>query len=1194
MKLTLFIIFAALLQVSAKAYAQKISLKQENTALTTIFKDIRTQTGYNFVYDAGLMRLALPVTVSVKGMDLVDVLKICFKDQPFTYEVIHKTIVIKEKPSLKRVSDTVKITVHGQVVDEQGKPLPGASVQVGEAPSLTGTIQTQLIVTTKRFVAITNANGNFTITGLPENSILTISFIGYESKTVKATSNLGQIKLTPESKSLSEVNVVNTGYQTLSRDRSAGAFSKPDMQQFNNANSGSNIISRLDGLVPGLAINNSPDATAAGNSVLIRGITSINEGRAPLYVVDGLPQSDITNVNYNDVQDITVLKDATAASIWGAKAANGVIVITTKRGKGNEKLTIDYDVNYSFQEKPNLNYLNLMNSQQYIQTIKQIYNDNYLATNPNVLGQPVAVPPDEQIEYERYGGKITASQANAKLDSLAAINNKRQISSLFYRNPLTANHTLSVSGGGKVHTFRGSFSYTDTRDNMPGDKNNGYNFLLRNDLNLSNRISVYLITQLDDINTSSLNYAANRPATNVVPYQLYKDKNGNNLNATWQYYPDSLARNYQAISGINTSYVPLDDARQASTTTNSLYAKANGGITIKLFDGLRFEGTYGIEKSYGKNTNFYDQQSFNVRHTQLQFTSRPATPGGAPTYYLPMNGGTLNAINNDLQNWTLRNQLVYDKNWDKGKHQLTLLAGQEADDNISNSTTTQLLGWDPQLLTYSLVNYQSLSVNPVPNPVVVNGAGGGLTYNALPYYATTIETRFTSYYANAAYTYLHKYTLNGSFRNDQSNLFGEDRAAQKKPVWSTGGSWLLSNEKFMQSLTWLNRLVVRTSYGITGNSPTPGTAASFNIARPVQGLTSIFPAGVLSISSPANSALTWEETRTINFGLDFSVLRDRISGSLNAYKKNTSNLIGQLPVNAFTSYSIITGNYGDMINKGIELNLTTINVVSSNFRWSTSVNFAYNKNKITRLQNSTAIQFGSQLVTNPLAYLQGYPSDAVFAYRYAGLNNVGNPQIRLADNSVTSAKNVAKPDDVRFMGTLEPIYSGGFINSISFKQFSLSANIVYNGGNVMRRDVNGNNTQSIFEGPVTNNLPTLFADRWQKPGDELKTNVPAYSSYIVSTQRDINYYTLGDINVLDASFVKLRDLMVSYQLPAALLTRIGVQAITLRAGISNIMLWTANHYGIDPEFQGSSYYSSYRTLPTNQHTVTLGAHITIK
>jgi hypothetical protein len=305
-----------------------------------------------------------------------------------------------------------------------------------------------------------------------------------------------------------------------------------------------------------------------------------------------------------------------------------------------------------------------------------------------------------------------------------------------------------------------------------------------------------------------------------------------------------------------------------------------------------------------------------------------------------------------------------------------------------------------------------------------------------------------------------------------------------------------------------------------------------------------------------------------------------------------------LEVNSFTGYASITGNFGDLQNKGVELSLQSRNIQQKDFSWNTIFNIAHNRNKITNLVLASPITTGWQKVTQ--SYLAGFPAFAVFAFDYAGLDNMGDPTIQLVDKSITKERNVTLPEDILYMGTYQPRWSGGLTNQFRYKGLTLTFNAIFNMGHVMRRDVgpfyNGNFT---YAGRFTHrnldfmsgNVHADFQNRWRQPGDEAFTMVPGYLSNQSQSlsRRDVLYYVRGDVNVINASFVKLRDVTLAYSLPARWIQRIRAEEISFRVQVSNIMLWKANKYGIDPEFQSAAVGT--RFTRANQQSITLGAHI---
>ncbi|WP_316818063.1 SusC/RagA family TonB-linked outer membrane protein [Pedobacter nyackensis] len=1224
MRLTIVILIATFMQVSATTYAQRISINKANASLKTVLKEIRTQSGYDFVYTEGLLKDARPVSIQVKNAMLEDVLKAVFSTQPLTYTINQKTVVLNEKEKTfldKVIAVFSAINVHGRVVDEEGKPLAGATVSILKMESQ-GNFDDKksgdfsLTYKGRNAAAVTDVNGEFTLKNVDENSLILISYTGYSIFRVKAAKELGTIKMVLDG-NLQEINVtVNTGYQSIARERSAGAVAKPDMEILKERSGSMNVIQRLDGLVPGLTLNNSAsptgnigsDGRTRGTSILIRGLNTISDytNRDPLIVLNGIPVTDINSINPNDVQDITVLKDATSASIWGAKAANGVIVIVTKKGTANSDLKINYDGFINFQGKPDLAYQNMMNSSQFIQAAKEIfYNTNYnwttlypwaVISKPALGGGKAPVSPHEAILYNQ--ANLPQSAVDEQLNQLASQNNLNQIRDLWYRNASLMNHSLSVAGGGNKYSFYGSINYTKTQNNTVGAKNDNYGINLRQDFKFSNRVQMYLITDLLNNSTSDLNTSV-LPDANFLPYAMFKNADGSNADMSWLLRTDALRTSYENQSLISLKYNPLDEINTATTKRNLFSGRVTSGITVKLIEGLRYEGVFGISRGQNKQVNLLRQDNYTVRSELTSFTKAATVVGTRPTYLLPEFGGR-NTVGNTLdKNWTVRNQLIYDREWNNRQHQLTFLAGQEAQEQYMNFVRSVVRGYNSQLLTSGAIDYATLGKG-VTGVVMPNGTSTSVLSPDL--YGESEKTiRITSYYANLGYTFKEKYTLNGGIRIDESNLFGKDKSAQNRPVWSSGLAWQLGKEEFMSHLTWVDRLAIRASYGLTGNSPDAGTAASRDILSSVSNV--FYPGGVgLTLSTPANKVLTWESTQNLNLGIDFSLLKSRLSGTIDVYSKKTENLIGLKTLNPLAGYPTIVGNAGDMTNKGIDLNISSVNVVSGNFKWKSTFTLGYNKNKITHLNRSTPIIFASDIINQ--AYVEGYPAFSVFAYDYAGLDQMGDPQITLNDGTTTKARNVAKVADAKFMGTFQPKWSGGLSNIFGYKDFTLSLNMVYNLGHVMRRDFNdlyaGRGLYSNSGGyepmgtffSFNGNVNAEFANRWKEKGDEAFTNIPAFlaSTSESGTRRELEYYRRADINVLDASYIKLRDITLSYSLPKLIASKLNADAITFRGQVSNIMLWKANDKGIDPEFINGLYGT--RTVMSKQHTVTLGVHVT--
>ncbi len=1082
---------------------------------------------------------------------------------------------------------TAQQALEGRVVDSHDVPLYGVSIRVQG----------------RDIKSSTNSKGLFSLLNLEKNDVLIFSMTGFVTQQIVFTD---QATLTVSMLSayidIDAVDVINTGYQQIAKERSAGSFARPDMNTIANRSTSMNILQRLDGLVPGLTVNNNPNGA---NAILVRGLTTIETNQNPLYVVDGIQMDNISTINPQDVAEITVLKDATASSIWGSRASNGVIVITTKKGTVNETIKFSYDAFYNHQGRPNLDYFKMLNSKQFVDAYESIfantdYTDLYpwsrVSGNRDINGTGVA--PYELILYNQQRGLIDPLQARNSLDSLGRLDNRQQIRDLLYQNAFILNQNLGISGGFNKYSFYGSLSHSNINGNRPNVNNQSYKVNLRQDFTFNNAIRAFLISDITHIrnrNQSNLNVQGS-----FYPFQLFQDESGNPISAPYLvHFSDQMRANFENRSGIGLDYVPLEEMKYGQLRTEGLNARLLAGINVKLWKGLSFDAVYGYIANRMTTRNLRDGQSYAIRSENVQFTV-PGVNGGAPTYHLPITGSLYSLSNSNAKNWTLRNQLTYTNVWDQGTHEINVLVGQEAQEQSIISNTTTVRGFNELLQTTTLVDYQRLSSVGLRNTVWPNNPGGVSRLSTAPPLAESESiVRFQSYYTNLGYTYLQKYTLNASWRIDESNLFGRDKSAQNKPVWSVGARWNISKEKFMDNQQfWLKNVALRTSYGVTGNAPSPGTASSFDILSPSR--SSFFLGGSgLNLSSPANPRLTWESTKTLNFGVDFSLFENnRLSGTLDIYRKKTADLIGRLAINSLTGYNTIQGNMGEMENKGIEIGLFSRNIIKSNFDWSSSFVMAYNKNIVKNLVSSFPISIGDELLR--LIFVNEYPAYSLFAYDYAGLDNMGDPQIRLADGTITKDVNgdETMPQDMLHMGTYQPVWSGGFGNTFRYKSFTLAANLSYNLGHVMRRDVNmfydgrfAHSNVNIPRAEFDGNIHEEFANRWQNPGDELRTNVPSYMPSLSASlaRRDINKYVFANTNVLSASYIKLRDITLVYRLSDAVNRKLHTDAISFRLQLSNVMIWKANTYGIDPEFNAP--INGTRIMPLNQGTITFGTTI---
>jgi len=1160
-----------LLLIGATASAQTVTLSEKNARLVTVLEKIRKQTGYDFMYSTSTVKGAAPVTITVKNAPLERVLTTIFENQTLQFSIEDRSVVISKKSANSVTEVITHPLLHGIVYDDHNSPLPGASVRID------GYAQ----------ISVTNDQGIYFIKDPPAKGRLLVSYIGYTTDTSSiANRNEINIRLNVASMNMQEVVIVNTGYQKLNKERATGSFGKPDMKIFAERAGTTDIVSRMEGLVAGMTVQPGfkgvlPNryGTGTNQQSIIRGNSTARLPTAPIYVVNGVQIENLSMVNTDDIADISVLKDASAAAIWGARAANGVIVITTKSGRAGDKVKFSYTGYITIQGKPDFSSSRYMNSSEYIQAARETFDP---AVYPwNSLSNSVIAPHD-LILYNQSRGLITASAANSSLDSLSGINNQQQIKDLWYRNAFTTNQTISASGGSSVYNFYTSLSYLKNYSNQLGATDNAYRISLNQAINPTKAIRISLNTLISN-NVGGTKKTIS-PGPEFIPYQLFQDASGNNQNLNYiQGLSPATRADYQARSRINLDYSPLDELNLGYTKNNMLSINTTADVNIKIFKGLSFNGTYGYQKMPGKSSGYDDSGLYAMRKELLNYTVARST-AIAPVYYLPSTGGRFVTGNSDNYNWTVRNQLAYTTQLREGKDVLNVQAGQEIQEQYNSIESTILRGYDQNLRTYSLLDYNTLSQG-------VFGAIGSFrsVFNEQPYTIVYERSRFRSYFGLLSYSIDNKYIIDGSIRRDYSNLFASGSSSQKKPAYSFGGKWLISKEDFMKSQNWIDQLGLRVTYGITGNSP---AQAAFSQDILQTEINSSY-GNSLFIVSPKNDKLSWESTHTFNTGIDFGVLKGRLNGSIDFYLKNTTDLLGTVPANPLTGSGSVFGNIGNITNRGLEMSLHSVNIETPAFGWSTNFVFSYNKN---RLVSYSAIDPTQNTVGNRMnaRNVVGYSSPTLFAYRYAGLDQLGDPQIRLADGTVTKEYDAAKADDLVYMGTTQPKFNGGLSNTFRYKSLSLTANMIYNLGAVMRRDVNGFYTgrMSANAGAFGGNLNEDFLLRWRKPGDEAITDIPSYvaNQGISGSRRNTEYYTYADINVVSASYIKLRDITLSYELSSGLLKTLHIDAARVYAQTGNFMIWKANKYDIDPEYQG--YVNGTRTIPAFSHPFTLGVNVT--
>nr|WP_121273449.1 SusC/RagA family TonB-linked outer membrane protein [Pedobacter schmidteae] len=1164
MRLTTVLLMATILQVSAGTFAQQISLKERNAPIEKIFDQIRQQSGYDFLFNRDLLKTAKPVSIAVKDASLEHALKICFSEQPFTYTLAEKTIIVKEKePSfLESLAERwAAIDIRGVVHNEKGEALEGITVAVKGTNRGT----------------TTNAKGEFFLNNVDEKATLVFSGIAIETYEVKINGKKElNVNVRTKQVQLQEV-AINTGYQKLSPNQVAGSYEVINNEQLNRR-AGPDILSRLEGVTTAVLFDRryqSPDQnTISPNDISVRGPSTFTSSiKAPLIILNNFPyDGDINNINPNDVENITILKDAAAASIWGARAGNGVIVITTKQGKYNQYTQITVNSNFNIFAKPDLFHYPRMSSADFIDLEKFLFEKGfYNGAIEDTYYKPPLTPVVEILEQQR-SGKLSATEANAQIDALRKLDVRNDFNKYIYRTAVNQQYGLNLSGGSE----KAKYSFSGGFDRNPASLigNESQRITLNSNTTLSPVKNLELNIDITYTNSSSKNnspgaidggsYDLNGFAMNrkLYPYAQLADANGSALVLAHDYrtgYIDTAGNGKL----LDWKYRPLDELNYADNTGKRQDILLNFTTQYKFTNWFDLQLNYQYEHANGINQRYNDQNTYLTRNQINLFTQIQRDD---IKYNLPL-GGILFKFNDELNSHKGRAQLNFNREW-KDKHQIIGLLGAEISEAQNLSSRNSVFGFNQETLSASLVD--EITFFPL-----YPGTG----YNRIPsnHSNSKFTNRFVSFFGNMAYTYANRYTLSASARSDAANLFGVDINNKWKPLWSVGAGWNISNEPFYH-LKAAPSLRLRAAYGYQGNvnnSISPYT------------LISLYETGRNLINEPyaflnksGDPSLSWESVRQLNFAIDFSLLENRIAGSFDVYHKKSSNLIFSAPTDITTGVQSVDRNNATMIGKGFDLSLNTVNL-NSEFKWQTNLLVAYNTNKVSEyLRDDAGLSIG-YIVGHRTSYpLKGFDLNGIYSLPFKGLDpNNGNPigvlnKQTSMDYRAIFQQTIDNNPDFVYHGSALPRYSGNLNNTFSYKGLSMLINLSYRFGYYFFK--NSISYQDLVNQGV---MHRDYEKRWQGSGDEKITNIPSMIFPANDPSRD-TFYSLSSVNVLPGDHIRLKSIRLSYALANRQLNGLGMKSFEFYSMVDNIgILWRANKQGLDPDYDlGNAYFPPLRNI----------------
>lgn len=1072
-------------------------------------------------------------------------------------------------------------TLTGTVTDEFGAPLPGASVAIMAQKKMLRGISTDI-------------NGDFKIEaniGSP-NTELVISFVGTKTVRIKLTETAAKkhmkIVLKSDEAMLSEVTIVEDGYNKLPRKDMVGAFTtvKADDIMMPAYQS---IDQMLQGKVAGMTVVNSSARVGATPKITIRGTSTILGNSDPLWVVDGVIQEDpisidmsssitsdmrelignqISWLNPQDIENITVLKDASATAIYGSKASNGVIVITTKKGVPG-RISVNYSANLSVRERPRYDMYDFMNSFERIQFSKEAYESG-------VRYQSEPLP--QIYTYEGLMAMfnkrmINEEQFSTYLQRLETVNT--DWFDLLTRNSVSQNHNLSISGGTDRYTYNASVGYSDNKGYEIGNENDQITTRLSINSNVNDRLNISV--QLNGSVRNSEGYGAG-----VNPYSYAMNTNraipAYNLDGSRVFYNKYYRYQYNSELGdLNQySYNIFNEMENSYSKNRGTMFNASANVSYKILSWLTYNATASIALSSNKSESFAGEKTSQVEqlYRGYPYGTEKAGSDKYNAALMPF-GGVLNQSNQQTLSYSTSHRLAFSKEFNEN-HRLNAMLGMEVRSSEGESDGNIAYGYVPE--RGEIIVSPTLPENFRPIGSSINIGWGPMTqlYNG-GWSKTSTVTNYMSFFATVAYSMKNRYVVNVNVRSDASNRFGQDTNKQFDPTWSFGASWKIAQEAFVEEyIPWLDQANLRATYGIQGN--VVNSISPEMIVR-YEGLLDSYGEYYLSISSLANPNLKWERTKTWNLGLDLALFG--ISMNMEYYGRRSHAIITQDIAQEYGT-SRMPLNGAIITNHGLEFTLNFTPFRTNDFAWTVGLNASKNWNRsrdddrTAEADELTHTDFLHGNHDRPLK--NGYPLSAFWSYKFTGLNGTnGYPTFEHATYDAVDGDPTIDPTTfLVYSGQSEPYFTGGFNTRLRWKNFNFGADFALILGSKKRLP----NPYSTFTGgkmpDIFGNLSKELNDRWKKPGDEANTNIPAlYTSvrdlYNLNLPNGLfdNIYSMwanSDARVADASFLRCTQISLSYNLPRNLCKKVGMSRIQLSANINNLFVIASDDWkGYDPE-----------------------------
>ena len=1060
--------------------------------------------------------------------------------------------------------------VQGVVISsEDNMPLIGASVYIkaedlskdGNSPTITG--------------VITDIDGKFNIS-VPEGvTRLFCSYVGHEVQELKLVPGKNQYEITlfPSAQVLDAVVV--TGYQTVERRKLTAAVGKLNISD-ETIGAVKSIDQALAGQIAGLSVTSTSGAPGAPAKIRIRGTSSLNGTQDPLWVLDGIPlegtdvpqsnvlndvsniqQSSIAGLNPADIENITVLKDAAATAIYGARAANGVIVITTKKGKVG-KPVINFSSKFTYMPTLSTNRLNMLNSQEKVDLELELLRSNF-AYGDNKGGVSKIISGYGLTDAYKKGG-WGALTPEAQTDISRLRNTETDWGDILFRDAFNQEYSLSLSGGNERVTYYTSIGYYQENGNVKGVGLDRLNIVAKTSYKVNRMLKFGVSLFVNRRNNKTYltdTYGLVNPvyySRKANPYYQPFDANGNYV------YDFDVQNNSDTDLGFN-----IFEERKNTSNEETINALSSiFDAELRFNDKLKFTTQLGLQLDKASKEQIADKESFSMRI--IRKNSKYWDSASQSNKYFIPDGGVHKAYENTNSQITWKAMGEYRDSFND-MHELEVMVGTELRKTWYETLFSAGYGFDRQTLT--------------TKPVVFPDEDRARQF---PLHQKTYkENAYVSFFSTASYSLMNRYTFGGSIRFDGSDLFGVDKKYRYLPLYSVSGLWRLSNEPFMQGTRkWMDNLAFRVSYGIQGNIDK--NTSPFLLGKYI--VDNILPGGsehMIDINSAPNKKLRWEKTQSVNVGLDFSVLNQAINLSVDYYYRKGTDLIGKQMLPLETGFVSTNINWASMVNKGVEVSLSTRNVATKNFSWYTNLNFAYNNNKVLREAIPEAQTIPGR---------EGYPVDAIFAIKTAGLDEEGYPLFYDKEGKKVTLKELYRLQDpfglgftvnsdvtpaeersfYSYIGSQDTPYTGGLINTFSYKNWELTANLSFNLGGYVRTTPSYN----FINFDRGQNVNSDILDRWTPENTDgrlpaLITSEKRADEYYWYDQKSEIYKNL-DIWVKKKNYFRLQNLRLGYRLPEKMIKSLGMGSASVAIEGRNLLVFGSSYKNfLDPE----SMYNPY-------------------